>query len=182
MTNIKINLLKNRRVLSEKDFQKERQYLHWSVVGFIVVLGLTIALSIWNYLLASSLRKTEQAISTASTRLQGLAEANAQQVYLKNRLTMISKFLDERGVSREATQRIFSLSIPGTVVTSLSYVADNVIEAKVTAKDNKVLNEALKYYQTDGQFFPQVVSNGVLRLQDGSYELGLQFTLPTGNS
>lgn len=182
MVNARINLLKNRKVLSEKDYLREQQLFRYAVVGLTMVAVVTVAVSIASFVVARKLGGIEQEIATSSRALQGMAEANAQQVYLKSRLTLISAFLDDRAVSREAIQRIFSLAIPGASVSSVAFVGDNIVATTVNSRSVGVLNEVLSYYQADTGFFTQVVSLGVSRSKDGSYDMQLHLTIPKGAS
>lgn len=179
---IAVNLLKNRRTLSEKEYQREQQLLRIAVLSLVVTLFITIALSIWNYLLSSRLGSIETAITRSSKDMQGLTAANAQQVYLKSRLKLITTFLDDRTVSRESIQRVFSLNIPGATITSTTFLTDNVIAIQVSSNSVAVLNKVIAYYQTDSSYFMQVVSRGLSRGKDGSYDLQLELTIPNTNT
>jgi hypothetical protein len=182
MVNVSVNLLKNHRTLSERDYLRERQMLRLSVLVMVVVVFISIALSIWNFLLSRRLLSIEEAISTASREMQGLTEANAQQIYLKSRLKLITTFLDERSISREALQSVFSLNIPGATISSAAFLSDSIIAVQVTARSASILNDVISYYQGDSSFFTQVVSRGVSRAKDGTYQLELELTIPKGGS
>lgn len=178
---IAVNLLKNRRTLSEKEYQREQQFLRIAVLSLVIVMFITIALSIWNYLLSSRLTSIEAAITKSSKEMQNLTDANAQQVYLKSRLKLITAFLDDRTVSRESIQRVFSLNIPGATITSTTFLTDNVIAIQVSSNSVAVLNKVIAYYQSDSSYFMQVVSRGISRGKDGSYDLQLELTVPSNN-
>ena len=180
MVNVSVNLLKNHRTLSERDYLRERQIFRLSVLVLVIAVFITIALSIWNFWLSRRLVDIESAISTASKEMQSLTEANAQQIYLKSRLKLITTFLDERSVSREALQSVFSLNIPGATISSAAFLSDSVIAIQVTAGSATILNNVVAYYQGDSSFFTQVVSRGVSRSKDGTYQLELELTIPKG--
>lgn len=182
MVNLRVNLLKNRRTLSENDYRREQTVFRLAVLGLIVVVVVTAALSIWNFWLSRRLLQIESGITKASNEMKGLTEANARQIYLKSRLKLISLFLTERSVSRESMQKVFSLSIPGASITSLSFLTETIIAVQVSSLDITVLNEVVTYYQGDSSFFTQVVSRGVSRAKDGSYELELELTIPKGGA
>lgn len=179
MVQVSVNLLKNRRTLSEHDYIQEQKVLKSSVLALVVCVFVVIALSIWNYLLSNKLAGIESAIASSSRDMQGLTAANAQQIYLKSRLKLITAFLDDRSLSRQSLQTIFSLSIPGATITSAAFLTDNVIAIQVDSASITVLNDVVAYYQADSTFFTQVVSRGVTRTKDGGYELQLELTIPT---
>lgn len=182
MVNLHVNLLKNRPTLSEKDYRREQTIFRLTVLSLVVVVFVTAALSIWNFLLSRKLGTIESSITKTSGEMKGLAEANAQQVYLKSRLKLISSFLDERSVSRESMQRVFSLAIPGATISAMSFISETVIGVQVVAQNIQTLNEVVTYYQTDSSFFSQVVSRGISRGKGGTYQLELEFTIPKGGA
>lgn len=175
---MKINLLKTRRVLSEKEYLAERGYLRISIVALLIVLFIVVAMASWNFILSNKLAQVEKGIATATKEMQNLTEANAQQLYLKSRLNLISGFLSDRSLSREALQQVLSINIPGVNIGGVSNVAENELEVKVDASDAFSLIEAVNYYKNDNKFFIQVVSKGITRDAEGKYQLSLILTIP----
>jgi hypothetical protein len=182
MVQVSVNLLKNRHILSEKDYQREQSLLRYSVLSLVIVVFITVAVSIWNFWLSRRLVGIESAIASSSQEMKGLAEANAQQVYLKSRLKLIASFLDERSISRESLQSVFSLNIPGATITSVSFVSDTIISLQITSNSVATLNEVIGYYQGDNTFFTQVLSRGIARTKEGMYDLRLELTIPKGTT
>ncbi len=176
---MRVNLLKNRRVLSEKDYLREKKFLQGAVIGTIIVVFVTVAMAIWNFALSQRLNGIETEITQTSAQLQGLAEANAEQVYVKNRLGLIGNFLDEQAVARESLQKILALALPGVAIGGLTFESENEIVITVSAETQSALGAALSYYQDSESYFPQVVSQGVTRNMDGSYSIKLLLTLPS---
>ena len=109
-TGMRVNLLKNRRVLSEKDYLREKKFLQGSVIGLVLVVFITIAMALWNFVLSQKLKGIEEEITKASSQMQGLSDANAEQVYVKNRLSLIGNFLDDQAIARESLQSVLALS------------------------------------------------------------------------
>lgn len=180
MVDIRTNLLKNRQTLSEKDYQKEKNYLKWSVVGSVVVVVIVIALSAWNLVLTTQLSQIEKAVTASSKEMQGLVQASAQQVYLKSRLKLVTGFLSNRSLIRESLQKIFSTSIEGVHISGVKFEEDSTLGVAYVANSSYSLDQVLSYYQTDTGYFTQVVSHGLTRGKDGSYQLSLSLTLPKG--
>ncbi len=180
MVDVRTNLLKNRRTLSEKDFQKERDYFRYSVVAIIVVVILVTALSLWNLLLTRQMLTIEEATTAANREMQGLVQASAQQVYLISRLKYVTGFLADRSINREAMQKILSTTIPGTHVSGVSFEDDRNIEVQYSASESVALDLLLDYYQNDTEFFTQAASKGLSRDKDGVYQLSLGLTIPKG--
>lgn len=179
---LSINLLKDKYALSEKDYQKEKRYLYYGVVAFVGATVVTLALGLWSIFLAGKLGKIETTITQATAELAGLTEANAEQVYLKSRLELITKFLDNRAVEREALQKVFSLSIPGVVVASVGFEDKGTLMVQMTASDVEALTQAIATFGESTDFFVQVVGRGVTKSQDGSYQVQISLTLPGGKS
>lgn len=175
---MKVNLLKNRRVLSEKDYLREKQLLQYSVIGLVLVVLVTISLALWNFVLSQKLKSIEEEITRSSTQMQGLSEANAEQVYVKNRLSLIGSFLDDQAIARESLQKVLALSLPGVTFGGMSFESNNEILVTVSADSQPALRDALAYYQQKDGYFPQVVSQGVSRNKEGRYEMKLVLTLP----
>jgi hypothetical protein len=178
MVDVRTNLLKKRETLSEKDYQKERTYLRWSIVSFVVVMVSVVALGAWNFILARKLSGIEQAITTSSKEMQGLAQASAQQVYLKSRLQLVTGFLANRSLARESLQKIFLTSIPGTHVAGVAFESENVMSVQYGASTFDALNQLLEYYQSETGYFTQVISKGITKAKDGTYLISLAMTLP----
>lgn len=178
-TGMRVNLLKNRRVLSERDYLREKKFLQGSVIGLLVIVFLTVAMAIWNFALSQKLSGIESEITQASSQLQGLTEANAEQVYVKNRLELIGNFLDDQAVARESLQKVLALSLPGVSIGGMSFESESEIVVTVSSDSQEALAAALAYYQTKEGYFPQVVSRGVSKNTNGSYDLKLLLTLPT---
>ncbi|KKU44655.1 MAG: hypothetical protein UX62_C0053G0010 [Microgenomates group bacterium GW2011_GWA2_46_7] len=182
MVDIRINLLKNRSTLSEAEYRKEREALRRAVYGIVVVVVVLIALSIWNLVLTVRLKKIETEITDASREMQGLVQASASQIYLKSRLQLITDFLNERSIMRESLQKVLSNETPGTHISKTTFIGENILRIQVSADDSAALTEVLKYYQENNAYFIQVVSQGISRTKDGSYQLSLDLTIPRGES
>lgn len=178
MVDVQTNLLKNRQTLSEKDYQRERSYLRISVIGLVLVVVLVVAISIWNFVLSRKLAGIEGAMTKSSKEMQSLAQASAQQVYLKSRLNLITEFLSGRVVTRESLQKVFTVTIPGTHVVGVSFLDDSTLSVQYEASYSKPLSELLSYYQADTGYFTQVVSTGLTRSVEGSYQLSLVLGIP----
>jgi len=178
VTNLGINLLKNRHSLSEEAYKREQELYRYSIIGVIVMVVVAIAVVSYQFIIVAKLNRIEDGIAESTQELVGYKEANAQQIYLKSRLKLISSFLDSRSVSREAIQKIFSLSIPGVTVTGMNFESDNVLKTQFTARDVLVFEELVKYLSEDSDFFIQVVSKGVSRSPEGEYSLQALLTVP----
>lgn len=175
---VKINLLKNRHTLTEKEYQQEQKYYRYSIMVITVSVVVALILSGWQFILTRNLNSLEKQFAQYTKDLQGLAQANAKQLYLKSRLKLISNFMTERSVSRQALQKIFSLDLPGVSVSSATFEGDNTLHIQATAKDVIVFGQMVEYFSKDSGFFLQVVSKGVSRLEDGAYQMDLLLTLP----
>jgi hypothetical protein len=178
MVDVRTNLLKNRHTLTEKEYQQERNYLRWSVVGLISVVVVVVAISLWNLVLTRQLASIEQAMTTTSKEMQGLVQASAQQVYLKSRLQLVTGFLSNRSVSRESLQKIFTTAISGSHISAVSFEGDTVLGVQYESDSSTALAELLNYYEFDNGYFTQAVSRGITRSKDGGYQLSLALTLP----
>ena len=175
---IGINLLKNRRVLSEKDFLREREILKYAVTAFEATLVVVIAVVSYQLVLAQKLKRIESSITSVTRQVSEHVEASAQQIYLKSRLKLIASFLDARSVAREAIQEIFSITIPGVVVSGVSFLSDNEMSVQLSASDVLSLEAALQYLEEGGGVFTQVVSEGVVRTAVGGYQLQARLMMP----
>jgi len=182
MIDIKVNLLKNRHTLSEKEYQQERNYLRSAIVGLIVVVVAVVALFLWNFVLARNLSGIEKSITSESKEMQGLVEASAQQVYLKSRLGLVTGFLSEKTITRESLQKIFSTNIAGAHVTGVAFEGDSVLVVQYTSESTVALKELLNYYEYDTGYFLQAVSRGLSRNKDGTYQMSVALTLPKGSA
>lgn len=180
MVDLKINLLKNRSTLSERDYQREKSLLRYSVFALITVIAIVAAFSVWSLILTRQVTGIEEALTQSSKEMQGLSEASAQQVYLKSRLKLISGFLSDRSMTREAMQKILSTSIPDTHVAGVVFEGKTTIGVQYASDNVAALTELLKYYEADTGYFLQVESKGLARSKDGSYQLSLLLTLPKG--
>lgn len=175
---MRINLLKNRRVLTEKEYIREQSFLQWSVLGLVITFVLTVAMAIWTFILTSKLSGIESEIASANKQMQGLSEANAEQVFIKNRLDLIGNFLDDQAIARESVQQVLALAIPGVTIGGMKFDQANKIEVVVSANTPGSLSDVLAYYKQKENYFPQVISNGVTRDKDGQYQISLTLSMP----
>lgn len=180
MVDIRTNLLKNRRTLSEKDYAFERNLFRWAIFALIVVVVGVLALSIWNLVLTRKLSGIEGELTKSSKELQGLSDASAQQVYLKSRLKLVTEFLADRSVDRESLQKIFLANIDGAHVTGVSFESESQIAVSYIANETFSLGRLLSYYESDTGYFTQAVSKGITRSPDGSYQMSVLLTMPGG--
>lgn len=178
---ISINLLKDKYALSEKDYQREKQYLHYGVVLFVAVTVVTLSLGLWTLFLSNKLAGIENSIAASTAELASLTDANAEQLYLKSRLQLITSFLDNRTIEREALQKIFSMSIPGVVISAVGFESDRSLLVQMTATDAQALARTLSTFSESTNFFVQVVGRGVTKAQDGSYQMQVVLTVPGSN-
>lgn len=177
---VKINLLKKRHTLSETEYQKERTYFRYAMTTLVVAVVITVAISIWQFVLTRKLNGLETRLGVLTQQLVGLSEANAKQIYLKSRLKLITAFLDERTVARQAIQKVFSINIPGVTLASVNFESENVINVQATAENVVDFGNLIDYLNQDSGFFLQIVSRGVTRNQDGRYQMEVALTLPKG--
>lgn len=175
---LKINLIKNRHTLSEKDYQRERTYFRYASIFAVTVTVITVAVSLWQFVLTRELSQIENSITTATQQLQGFAEANAKQIYLKSRLKLISSFLDDREVARQAIQKVFSIQIPGVSISGLSFETENTLDIQATAHDVLAFGQLIDYVSRDDGFFLQIISRNVTRNESGEYVMNLLLTIP----
>jgi len=178
MANINVNLLKNKRVLSEKDYQREKNILRQSVVGLIVIVVLIVALSVVNLMTTHKLAGVEQSLTKVTKEIQGYADASAQQIYLSSRLKLISGFLVNRSIIRDSLQRIFSMNIAGVHVSGVTFENNDILGVQYEADSSQAIQDLLKYYQDDEEYFIQATSRGITRTKNGSYQLRLALSLP----
>lgn len=178
---IAVNLLNDKHTLSESDYQHERKILQYSAMFFTVVVIVTMVVGIFSLFLTNKLNMIEDDIARGTNELKDLTVASAQQIYLKNRLQLITAFLDGRSVDREAMQRVFSFNIPGVVVSSVGFVNETTLGIQLTAETSAALTDALDSISAPSSFFTQVVSKGVSRAVDGSYQMQILLTVPRGD-
>lgn len=177
-TNLGINLLKNRRSLSEDEYLREHEIMRYSVVGVVMLVMVAVAALLFQLISARQLAGIESSIANATSRLAGYTEANAQQIYLKSRLKLLSTFLDEREVYRKSLQAIFSLAIPGVYVSGVSFEEDNVMKTEFTSDSVLSLEKVIDYLSEPGGFFVQASTKGVIRTNEGSYQVQAMLTIP----
>jgi cytoskeletal protein RodZ len=177
---VAINLLKNRHTLSEAEYQKERKYYSYTVMLAVFAVVVTVAVSVWQFVLTRQFNSLEKSIAKSAQELVGLSQANAKQIYLKSRLKLITSFLDERSIARQSLQRVFSLAIPGVSIHGANFESDSVLNVQLVADDILALTELTNYFETDNEFFLQVVNRGITRQQDGKYQMDVSLTIPKG--
>lgn len=182
MADIRTNLLKNRQVLSEKDYQKEQNYLRIAIMGLVAVVIGVISLSLWTFVLTRKLSGIEQAITTVSKDMQGFTQASAEQMYLKTRLKLVMDFLGGRTLTRESLQNVLSIKIPGTHISGLDFQDENTLVVQYASADAAALGQLIEYFQADKNYFSQVLSKGLSKSRDGGYQLSLVLSLPAKGS
>lgn len=180
MVDIKTNLLKNRRSLSEKDYQKERSYLQKAVISLVVVMIVVVALSVWNLVLTSKLSNIEDSLKAANKEVQGLTQASAEQIYLKSRLGLVTGFLSSRAESRQSLEKVLSTDIPGTHISTLAFEDEMTLAVAYEASSSADLNKLLSYYEADNGYFTQVVSRGITKSEGAIYSINMTLKLPKG--
>lgn len=178
MVDIRTNLLKNRQTLSEKDYQRERLMLRYAVFGLVLVVVVVVAMSAWNLVLTRRLGGVEQSLTSANKEMQGLSQASAQQIYLKSRLKLITSFLSDRSTARDALQKVLAVDVTGVHLAGVKFGEDNTLEVQYGAASTDSLTQLLSYFQTDTNYFTQVVGSGISRAKEGDYQLSLILTLP----
>lgn len=182
MVDVRTNLLKNRQVLSEKDYQRERDLLKMSVIGSTVVVIVVVALSIWSLVLTAQLSRIDAAVKKVTVEIQGLTKASAQQIYLKSRLQLVTDFLSARSVTRESLQKIFSVNISGVHISRVSFDSDTILGVQYSVDSRTSLDELIAYYELDTGYFTQAVSKGLSRDKDGVYQISFSLKLPKGGN
>lgn len=181
MVDIRTNLLKNRSTLSEKDFLREHGLLRIATGAVATTIIAVVVLSIWNYLMTGQLEQIEAEIVATTEEMQGLVLANTAQVYLKNRLSLVTSFLDEREVTRESMQTLLSTEIPGTHVAGVAFEGETLLNVSYVSSNSESLAALLKHYEGDTQYFTQATSNGITRSKDGNYQTSLTLVIPKGD-
>lgn len=181
MVDIRTNLLKHSSTLSEKDFLQEQALLRVATGAVVTAIIAVVVLSIWNYLVTGQLSQVEAEIVATTEEMQGLVLANTAQVYLKNRLSLVTNFLDEREVTREAMQKLLSTEIPGTHVAGVEFEGETILNVSYVSANSESLAALLKYYEEENQYFTQATSNGITRSKDGNYQVSLTLLIPKGD-
>jgi len=181
MVDVRTNLLKNRRTLSEKDYQYERGLLKVSVISIVVIGVVVIAISVWNLVLTQKLSRIEKALTETSKTMQGFTLASAQQIYLKSRLNLVTGFLNERGVARQSLQKVFSTNIVGTHVGGVVFESESVLSIEYEADSSRALDKLIAYYEKDTEYFTQAITSGITRSKEGHYQMNVNLTLPQGD-
>lgn len=180
MVDIRTNLLRNRRSLSEKEYQQERSYLRYSIVGMVIVVLVVVAFAIWNFVLNIKLTKIDTSLKAANKEMQGLVQASTEQIYLKTRLSLLTGFLSSRADARTSLEKVLSTEIPGTHISKLAFEDDITLGVSYVASSSADLNKLLSYYEEDTGYFTQIVNKGVGRQEDDTYQISLLLTLPKG--
>lgn len=179
---ININLLKKRRGITESQYILEKKIFMWSVVVFVILVIVAIAFFVLQYLSTRKLSETEVEIRQVENQLSGLESINNSQLYLKNRLNLISGYFDSRYQDREALQRIFSIDLPGVAVLGASFESENTILIRVNS-DNVISFDSLyRFFEEDETFFSQVINRGVGRTENGAYTMQIELTIPSGEN
>jgi len=178
MVDVKTNLLKNRKSLSEKEYNQEKKYLQYSVVGLVLSVVVVSGISIWNFMLSSKLASIEKALTNANKEMQGLVQASAEQIYLKSRLNLLTGFLSSRANTRKSLENVLNAEIPGTHLSKIGFRDDITLAVTYEASTSGSLADLLKYYETDNGFFTEVVNNGIATSEGEKYNLNLYLTLP----
>ncbi len=179
---LQVNLLKKSRVLSEKQYQLERKVFISSVIGFVLVVCITIAFFAWQVLVSVRVKQVDATITKVTAQLGGLQTASIQQLYAKTRLKMIGGLFATRATTREALQRVLSISMPGVTISSIAFEQSNLLKISVMADSLQSFDSIYKYFEGTKDFFTNVVNNGVSRSQDGSYIMTLSLYTPKDNT
>ena len=130
---LQVNLLKKSRVLSEKQYQLERKIFVTSIISFVTIICITIAVFAWQIFVTSSVKAIDKSIKNAESQLSTMQTATVQQLYAKSRLKLVSGLFAGRATTREALQRVLSLSLPGVTVSSIMFEQDDLLKISVTA-------------------------------------------------
>ncbi len=177
MSDLKINFLKKRRAISEKEYLRERKLFVISLTGFLGLFVVMLVLFGLQFFNLWQIKKTKAKLDKAESKLAGLKEVSARQLYLRSRLDIVKDFLNSRVKSREAIEKIFSLDIPGVVVANVTFVDEQDIMASLEANSVIALSRAFEWFK-ESNFFIQVVNKGVSKLVNGSYTAQLILTIP----
>jgi len=177
MKQVKINLLKFRRSVSEEQYDREKHWFRLILGGLIGVVVVTVGVWGVNLWYSQALEKVERGIATATRELANSQEVNVKQIYLKSRLALVSEFLAGRAQTREALSQVFSLEIPGVIVSGVTLETEELLAVQLTAENAVKLARVIEYYREE-QYFVQVVSEGIVRTKEGEYQLKLSLYLP----
>ncbi|MEI6690645.1 MAG: hypothetical protein WCL07_02740 [bacterium] len=175
---LKVNLLKKSRALSEKEYQSERKVFIGAMVGFITILSVTIAFFGWQFFVSSQIKKVNEVIASANTKLVGLQLPTGQQKYIKSRLKMITTLFAGRETTREALKRILDLSVPGVTVSSITFEGSDALKIQVTATSLASYDEVYKFFEETKDFFVSIINEGVSRSEEGKYVMTLSLNVP----
>ncbi len=180
---ISVNLLKKRRGISEKLWQTEYKLFRSVVVAFLVLTVVVLVVFLWTLLLSRRISAVVQDSEKVRAQFAGLEGANVQQLYLKNRLKLLQQFFLERVSTREALERVFAIDIPGVVVLDVSFETDTLISMRIGALGVGELEKAYEFFsEAEDMFFNKVVNRGVTRVDDGSYTMEIELTVPKGST
>ena len=94
---------------------------------------------------------------------------------------MVTGFLSERSTTRESLQKVLSTEVVGSHVAGLTFEDDLVLGVDYVSDNITTLDDLLKFYQADTNYYTQVVSKGISRAKDGTYKLSLSLSLPKEN-
>ncbi len=179
MGDLRINLLKKKRAISEAEYLKEKKIF---VISLTLFLGLFLIMCVFFGLQMFELwqlKKTKTQIEKAEMRLSDLKVITQNQLYLRSRLDLVEDFLNSRVKGREAIERVFSLKIPGVVVANVSFADNQILKLRLNAVSVIALEETFNWFKHD-DFFLQVVNRGVSKLENGHYTMQLELTMPKG--
>lgn len=173
-----INLLKKPTGLTQSQYELEEKLLRSSVVVFLVIVVISIALFAWQLITTAQLNNTKREIETTERQLVGLKDASDKQLYIKKRLELIGEFLNSRVNTREAIQQVFSIDVDGVTISSASFEDEKTITMTVSAVNVLALDEVYAYFEQRDLFFPQIINRGVSRTDEGDYTMTLELTIP----
>lgn len=179
---LRVNLLKRRRRITEKQYQLENKLFRYSVVFVFVVIAITTSLYAWQFITSRKLISVQAEFSQAEARLEGLQDASIRQLYLKNRLELIDVYFGDSVASREALQNLFSLDLPGVNILNASFESETQLSIRLQADTVLALESVFLYFQETDTFFTQAVNTGVNRLDDSTYTMQVELTVPKGSS
>lgn len=182
MAEVKINLLKKRRGITESQYIAERRAFIASVIVILVVVLIATVFFVLQILSSRQLDNVEADISAVEEKLIGLNDASIRQLYLKNRLDMVSMFFDSRVEDREALQQVFSLDMPGVVITGASFESEDTVALQLTADSVLALDSAYLYFENEDTYFVESINRGITKNEDNTYTMRLDLTLPTGGN
>lgn len=179
---LNVNLLKRKRSISEKQYQLENKFFRYSLVFVFVVIAITVSLFVWQFATSRSLVVVQSELTQAEARLEGLKDASVRQLYLKSRLKLIEAYFGDSVASRDALQNLYSLDLPGVVIVNASFESETLLSINVQADSVITLENVFLYFQETDAFFTQAVNGGVIRVEDGTYTMKVDLTVPQGVS